>query len=126
MIAIAVERACARVLADGAEAGGIDPAPGRNAGTEGEVGPARQRDAERLPVQASIQKAEVCRVDVYEHAAGLEHGQVKGQAFDACRGDTQFTTCARDTLFDGTDSIGPLSVDVIEHELVRPARSKRS
>jgi hypothetical protein len=83
---------------------------------EGEIGSAGQGDAERLPVQAPIQKAEVCRVNVDEDAAGLEHGQVKGQVFDACRGKFQFTGCLSDTPVDGTKSIGSLRADVVEDE----------
>jgi len=49
---------------------------------EGQVGLARQGDAERVPVQAPVEQPEPAPVDVDEEHLVLEHGQVERQPLD--------------------------------------------
>src|SRR5207302_6505340 len=72
---------------------------------EREVGSTRQGDAERLPVEATIQESEIGGVDIDEHAAGVEHGQVERQALDVLCGQSQLVGGADCSLLDTRSTI---------------------
>jgi hypothetical protein len=54
---------------------------------EGDVGPPREGDPERPPVEATVEEPEAVDIDVDEDAILLEGGEVERELLDRRRGD---------------------------------------
>jgi len=81
---------------------GYETAPWR---VEGEVRPARQRDAERLPIQAAVEQPEIRCVNIDEHPAGVQHGKIERQALNARSGQSQLVSGAGCSRVDGSAAV---------------------
>jgi hypothetical protein len=72
---------------------------------EGQVRTARQRDAERLPIQATVEQPEIRCVNIDEHPAGVQHGKVEWQALNAGSGQSKLVSGAGCSRVDGSAAV---------------------